>query len=1421
VLGSDLNGYRPFIRTDIASRMLGVNASAFVRIPFAVTDPASINTLKLNLRYDDGFVAYLNGVEIARRNAPGGLAWNSVATADRDLAAGVTPESLDLTASVPLLVEGTNVLAFQVLNASVGDPNLLLQPELISTRARRTSNVFLADPTPGARNDSDYYYDEVADTKFSVDRGFFEAPFSLAITSATPEAQIYYSFNGDEPGPGRGVLYTGPLVITNTTVVRARAFKEGWKPTDVDTATYLFLGDVIYQAAGWQQTRVPPPNFPASWGANAVDYGMDPNVVGNYTLVQWKEALTQIPSLSVVTEMNNLFDPMTGIYANALQHGTDWERPASIEMFEPTQGVPGVFQLNCGLRIRGGYSRNVQYVKHSFRVFFRNAYGAGKLHYPIFGESGAGEFETFDLRTSQNYSWSLGDAHETSVREEFCEETLGALGQPYRRNRYVHLYLNGQYWGLYEFDERPEASYGQTYFGGSKTNYDVVKCGNHVANFVTEATDGNMLVWSNLWSQCQAMRTAPNNPNYFRILGCNPDGTRNPALPVLLDVDNLIDYMLEIFYSGDGDATLSSFLGNNEPNNWFGMRDRTNPDIGFRFFNSDAEHTLGAPSSQVDRTGPFGGSNEGNFAYSNPQWMHEELMRNAEYRLRFADHVQKHFFNGGALTYEAGTNRFLARAAQINKAVRAYSARWGDAGREPPLGEREWAAEVNWVLTNWFPSRAGIVLAQLRVDNLFPAVAAPQFSQAGGEVPAGFSLDLAQTNASGAIYFTTDGSDPRLVGGVVAGSAQAYSAPLPINAPTVVRARVLAGTNWSALIEYTFHPPQDFSKLAVTEIMYNPPAIGLVDGDEFEFLELKNTGAVTLHLSGLRFTAGITFSFTNGTTLAPGAFFVLVRNPAQFAAKYPGAPFHGVYAGKLDNSGETLVLSHPLGTTVLALTYDDAAPWPLASDGLGFSLVPREGASPNLDDPSHWRASAFPGGSPGADDPGSALPSVFVNEALTHSETNVDFIELFNPNAVDVDIGGWFLTDDPGAPRKFRIPDGTLVGPLGYVVFDEAQFNPAPGNGDSFSLSARGEGVYLFSGDAGTNLTGFSHGFEFGAAPDGETFGRYVISTGEEQFPPQLAPTPNAPNSGPRVGPVVLSEIQYHPDTGDLEFVELQNVTTNPVPLFDPAHPTNTWRLDGLGYTFPTDLTLPPRGLLVLAATDPALFRARYAVPVEVPVLGPYPGLLQDSGERLELQRPDVPDTNGVAYVAVDTVRYNDKAPWPAAADGSGPSLHRKNPAAYGNDPANWEAAVPSPGVAFRGGQAPQFLTQPQSQSLFSGQTAVFSFGAAGAPPLSFQWRFNGTPIPGATATNLTLPNVQPPQAGTYSVVVFNEAGSVLSAPAVLTVKRLPTFSVPPTNQFVRLGSNAIFSVSVTGSGILRYQWQFQGTNLPGATNLS
>jgi hypothetical protein len=520
----------------------------------------------------------------------------------------------------------------------------------------------------------------------------------------------------------------------------------------------------------------------------------------------------------------------------------------------------------------------------------------------------------------------------------------------------------------------------------------------------------------------------------------------------------------------------------------------------------------------------------------------------------------------------------------------------------------------------------------------------------------------------------------------VRSAARAWPQFIFLNETTVARARVKSGTNWSGLAEAIFYPPQDLRALALTEIMYNPPEVGATNGDDFEFLELKNTGTNTLNLTGLYFSDGLTFAFTNGTMLAPGAFFVLARDAAAFAARYPEATAHGVIRdGHLNNDGETLTLSTALGTPVFSVSYSDRAPWPVAADGGGFSLVQKQpGSAQAPDDGAKWRASFHPGGSPGADDPAPAIPSVVINEVLSASEPpEVDFIELFNGTEAAADIGGWFLTDDATTPRKFRIPAGTTIPAGGYAFYTEAEFNPTPGTNQSFALSALGDQVYLFSASANSNLTGYSHGFRFGGTSRGVSFGRHVNSVAEEHFPAQTRATPAGPNAGPRVGPAVLSEIMYHPATNGVEFVEIANLTDAPLPLFDPAFPTNTWRLSGLGFTFPTNVVLPPHGLALIVATNPAGFRALSPVPPGAQIFGPFNGVLQNSGEQLELTRPGEPTTIGVVpSIVVDEVRYNDAFPWPSAADGSGQSLHRLALDQFGNDPVNWIASVPSPGQA-------------------------------------------------------------------------------------------------------------------------------------------
>jgi hypothetical protein len=189
-----------------------------------------------------------------------------------------------------------------------------------------------------------------------------------------------------------------------------------------------------------------------------------------------------------------------------------------------------------------------------------------------------------------------------------------------------------------------------------------------------------------------------------------------------------------------------------------------------------------------------------------------------------------------------------------------------------------------------------------------------------------------------------------------------------------------------------------------------------------------------------------------------------------------------------------------------------------------------------------------------------------------------------------------------------------------------------------------------------------------------------------------------APNAGPLIGPIVFQRIQYHPPLGADEFVELRNITSLTQPLFDPLYPTNTWRLrDGINFDLPTGLLLEPNARLIIAPTDPALFRTRYSIPASTLIVGPYTNALNNAGERLALYRPDPPqlpprpDAGFVPYILVEEVDYSPTAPWPTEPDGNGPALRRRLPVGFADDPVSWQADITVPPTA----PVIQILTTP------------------------------------------------------------------------------------------------------------------------------
>ncbi len=829
---------------------------------------------------------------------------------------------------------------------------------------------------------------------YSVDHGFYTSPFDLTISWDDQGSIICYTLDGSDPRNNPAAINTpSPATIridpastqgraaTPAVVVRAYAKVNDIPVTDAGSQTYIFTDQVKnqkYPGGNWPQGIV---------NAKILDYEMDPDVVNN---VRYKDliddALLEIPSICINTDLKNLFDPTIGIYVNPLGRGMEWERPAAIELIDPHKKEKG-FQINAGLRLRGGYSRiptgESGQLKHAFRFFFRKDYGEAKLKYPLFGDEGVSEFDCVDLRSAQNYSWSYQSysGHVCIfIRDLFSRDCQRDMGQPYTRSREYHLYLDGMYWGLYQTQERPEASFAESYFGGNKDDYDVVKV-DQVNNRNIEATDGTLDAYNQLWSYSKA--GFQSNENYFKIQGKNPDGSMNLDYPVLANLDNLIDYLLIIYYTGNFDAPISAFTGNSQPNNFYGIYNRIGRS-GFLFFVHDAEHTLMQPQYSengdygLNRTGPYGCGNI--VQYFNPQWLHERLSSNNEYKVLFSNHIYRHFFNHGALTAEASEQRLANRRDEIDTAVIAESARWGDTKVHPPrTKDDDWSPSISWIMDSFFPARTGIVLDQLKADKLYPSIDPPKIMSGSQEIKndiltiqKGDKVRLVNTNTSqvGSVFYTLDGTDPRAIGGASSPSAAdaGDEIELTINSNTALKARVKNDNTWSALHEILLNTGEDLSGMKITEIHYDPLPDGDISGTEFEFIELKNVGSSSLSLAGAHFVQGIDYTFPNESPVLPGSFVVLASNAGMFQKRYGFAPT-GEYNQQLDNVGERLTLVDLPGDTLFTVRYNDKAPWPDSADGDGYSLVVKNiNGYGNPDSANYWRASLSINGSPGRDD---------------------------------------------------------------------------------------------------------------------------------------------------------------------------------------------------------------------------------------------------------------------------------------------------------------------------------------------------------------------------------------------------------------------------------------------------------------------
>ncbi len=532
--------------------------------------------------------------------------------------------------------------------------------------------TYFAQPTPGTSNTGEVN-GLVADLKAGTAGFVSDAPFLLNLTTRTAGARILYTTNGSAPSETNGWLYRRPLRIATTTVLRAAAFRTGFAPTEILTRTFVFPEQVA------NQTGV---GFPKFWGLTngqpvAAFYEMDRRITGSPDYQKdLLKGLRALPSLSIITDLDNLFDPTRGIYANPMATGRDWEREASAELIFP-DGRPG-FQINCGLRVQGGWNRRPEECpKHSLRLLFKKQYGAAHLDFPLFGPGGVHEFETVILRGGCNNSWLHWSGEERHrgdyLRDQWMRETFVAMGQPSARGQFVHLYLNGLYWGLYNLAERPSAPFLAGLQGGQPSDYDSRNSDN--------ALSGDTNTWDRLFTIANA-------------------GVTNAAawqqVTNLLDVTNFADYMIVNYYGANADWDRAS--------NWYAGR-RRDPPGRYQFFVWDGERTL---EQVADDRMDFDDD-------QSPSRLFQKLKENGEFRALFAEHVRRHCLGEGALTPQRAADRFRKLAENLDLAIVAESARWGsyrndfhrykEGPYERYTRDEHWRPEIQRLLNVYFPRR--------------------------------------------------------------------------------------------------------------------------------------------------------------------------------------------------------------------------------------------------------------------------------------------------------------------------------------------------------------------------------------------------------------------------------------------------------------------------------------------------------------------------------------------------------------------------------------------------------------------------------------------------------------------------------------------------------------------------------------------
>lgn len=1273
--------------------------SVYLRSEFEVEDASQINDLTLSLMYDDGFAAYLNGTFLFSRNAGNGLAWNATASSTHSDTDAIEPASFKLDGSagaegdfLSLLVDGTNTLAIHALNRP-NSSDMLLVPTLVSNSVGGSAS-YLSTPTPGEQNAAPIVLgpqvEDVTpngtvatagqDLIITADISQFDLPVNQF--SARLHYQIMFdgevTVNMNDGGLGNDAV-AGDGIYTATI------------PGSALSAGELLRWAVSVRDVDDNETRAPrfldPLNSAEYFGTVVTDPSVD----------------TDLPVLQWFVENPN------AAFTDAGARGS---------LF-----FNGQFYDNINTDAHGQSTRLPEFAKKSFD----------------FDANSGDKFLIAEGYSASDFNLLTNYADQTKIRHPLAYDLHTQAGIEAHLAFSVTVYQNGEYYGLFDLVEEGDEEYLERV--GLDPNGALYKVNNPLTSAFNEVDketrnyenhdDLQNVINANSFSGTSAATWRFDNldiaktVNYLAVhnLISNQDfGHKNMYwyrdtegtglwFPLPWDQDLSFGHRwngnIDPPYFDNNLITNDSLTGG--LNNLFQqmLADPTIREMYNRRLRTLSDQFYGAPGTPISESYLYQKATELEALVSD-----EAADDQAEWGLQFR-YAAAYPFNPSQAVDQLKdvfllsqrnhivNQSFIPNAQASNPSI-TFDDNDFDASPVSGLQSEEYirlrnnnntAIDISgWQLTGG-------------IEHTF---------HSGTVIPAGESLYVVADVVAFQNRSTGPNDGQRLF---IQGN---YKGQLSSNGETVNLIST-DGTAIDTLVTPNEGPSDNQQFLRITEFSYNPTdAAG--DAEYIEFTNISSgQNATTLDLSGVTISEGPStpFVFTDGTLLPAGFRLVVVKDAGAFSAQFPStSPFAiaGTYTGSLSNSGETIRVDDAGGERILEFTYNDSDPWSPAADGAGGALqLVDEANTPVdlLDKYYSWR-STYREGTP-AEAPDSANANIVISEVLAHTDLpQTDFIELHNPGSSAIDVGGWYLSDSRSDLQKFQIPAATVIPAGGYVVFDENDFNPTPltpGVND-FALSSEGDDVWLTTTIGGE--TAFIDSAVFGATFNGESVGPVPVANG--RLSPLLNPTPGAANSSERVGPVLITEVHYHPadpsgstlaidpliSSSDLEFIEIHNSTSGSIPLLD-------WRVRGeVDYDFDS-ISIAAGATILVVSFDPsaaensnllAAFRDHHGIGTGVQLVGGFAGSLSNSFGRVELQQPDTPDPTdptNIPHVTSDEVLYDDLAPW-ADADGNGNSLQRIAGNVTGNLSTNWNADAPSPGTVSLIAAAPELASMQRDE---------------------------------------------------------------------------------------------------------------------------